>query len=117
MHVLIKGVGVDKTQGRWDPIWLRITNETEYRGWNVRLNGVKRVDDGEKVGFFGVINLLGPRTTLQRPFDKYWSDQFTIDDSRARSSSAAWSLRPLEWAAAPVYQHEPSRCLRVKEDV
>ena len=34
--------------------------------------------DGTNAGAFGAVNLLGPRTTLQRPFHKFWNDQFTI---------------------------------------
>ena len=57
---------------------LRITNETDYRAWNPRHNGVKRQEEGTRVGFFGAVNLLGPRTVDQRPLDRFWNDQFTI---------------------------------------
>ena len=57
---------------------LRITNETEYRAWRTGNNGVKRVGIGTNVGFFGAINLLGPRLPAQRPYDKFWNAHFTI---------------------------------------
>ena len=41
------------------------------------MNGVKREYSGEKEGYFGVVNLLGPRAPLQRPFDQFWNDHFT----------------------------------------
>jgi len=47
------------------------------RGWNTEWNGIKRQQQDDRVGYFGVINLLGPRTPTQRPFDKFWNDQFT----------------------------------------
>jgi hypothetical protein len=49
------------------------------RGWNVRQNGVKRQASGIGIeGFFGVVNLLGPRLTTSRPFHRFWHDLFTI---------------------------------------
>ena len=47
------------------PIDLRIVNETEYRAWNIRLNGIKRQMVGSRSGAFGVINLKGPRLDVQ----------------------------------------------------
>ena len=40
-------------------------------------NGVKRQSQGDLEGYFGAINLLGPRLTTQRPYDKHWSSHFT----------------------------------------
>ena len=42
---------------------LRITNETAYRAWNPRMNGVVRQLNGrgERSGFFGALNVLAPR--------------------------------------------------------
>ena len=80
-HILFRGVGTTFDTG--DEIWLRITNQTAYRANNPRHNGVKRQSEGMLVGFFGAINLLGPRDPLQRPYSKYWSDQFTSTLSRA----------------------------------
>ena len=42
------------------PLSLRITNETEYRAWNPRLNGINR-RGGSPTASFGIVNLLGPR--------------------------------------------------------
>lgn len=57
-------------------IWLRITNDTEYRAWNQRINGVRRVARGTQAGYYGVVNLLAPRSRHQR--SKLWSEQFTM---------------------------------------
>jgi len=58
---------------------LRVTNQTEYRAWRETLNGIKRQDEGDgNVGYFGVINLLGPRIPSQRPLDKFWNEHFTF---------------------------------------
>ena len=57
---------------------LRITNESEYRAWRTGTNGVKRVTAGTNVGSFGTINLLGPRSPSQRPYDKFWHAHLTI---------------------------------------
>ena len=57
---------------------LRITNESEYRAWRTGHNGVKHVDGGIDAGFFGVVNLLGPRLATQRPFDMWWSSHLTF---------------------------------------
>ena len=44
MHVLFRGIGfAERPGGTHAEIWLRIVNETEYRAWNPRHNGVKRV--------------------------------------------------------------------------
>ena len=86
---------------------LRITNETEYRAWNPRHNGVKRQSDGVREGHFGAINLLGPRSTAQLPTYKFWNDQFSIVQLRysfmteisqgayRADSSGVYGLRPL----------------------
>ena len=39
---------------------------------------VKRREEGVRNGFFGAINLLGPRDVTQRPRSKYWNDQLTV---------------------------------------
>ena len=75
MHILIRNLG---TTPEGAQINLRITNESEYRAWNARHNGVKRTGAGANSGSFGVINLLGPRTPLQKPYSSYWNDLFTI---------------------------------------
>ena len=87
---------------------MRITNETEYRAWNPRHNGVKRRQEGMRVGVLGAINLLGPRDATQRPADKFWNDQLTIVQLRysfyTESSPGAYrsdatgvyGLRPLD---------------------
>ena len=62
-HVLFRNMGFAINGAE---IWMRITNETEYRAWNPRHNGVKRQEEGTTVGMFGAINLLGPRSTTQR---------------------------------------------------
>ena len=54
-------------QGRAIPVDLRVTNETEYRAWNIRLNGIKRQVFGDKSGFFGVVNLKGAPLPPPRP--------------------------------------------------
>ena len=58
-------------------ISLRVTNESEYRAWNTEWNGVKRQAQGDIEGYFGVINLLGPRLRTQHPIGKYWNSYFT----------------------------------------
>ena len=66
-HVGIYGAWSDGTER---DIWLRITNVSAYRAWNPRHNGVKRMREGTVEGFFGAINLLGPRIPAQRPYNK-----------------------------------------------
>ena len=63
--------------GTGECINLRITNETEYRAWNTKINGVK-VTGPSLSGYFGVINLMAPRSPhLQGP--KYvWHTSFTF---------------------------------------
>jgi hypothetical protein len=57
---------------------MRIVNETTYRAWNPRHNGVKRQSEGVLEGFFGAINLLGARLTSQRPTAKFWNTQYSL---------------------------------------
>lgn len=52
-EVLIRDIGRGPGNVRID---LRITNETEYKAWNERLNGVKRVATQNSEGYFGVIS-------------------------------------------------------------
>ena len=58
-----------------------MTNETEYRAWNPRHNGLKRQAAGANYGFFGSINLLSPRDPSRiqyaRPANKLWFSTFT----------------------------------------
>ena len=84
----------------WDvTVWLRVTNETTYRAWNSRQNGVKRQSSGDGEGFFGAINLLGPRSVNQRPASQYWSDQYTMVQLRfdflKESSTDSYSISGL----------------------
>ena len=58
-------------------ISMRGVNESEYRAWRYQITGIKRQTFGSITGFFGVINLLGPRDREQRPPNKFWSGQFT----------------------------------------
>ena len=58
---------------------LRITNESEYRAWNVAINGIKRVQRVSTSGYFSVINLLAPRSQSQR---RYWHHEQTFVDLR-----------------------------------
>ena len=97
MAVFIRDIGKYTTeQGVDHDISLRITNMSEYRAWNPRHNGVKRQGIGDETGFFGAINLLGPRSALQRPYDKFWTDQFTMVQLKfSFVTSAGASLSPL----------------------
>lgn len=74
-EVKISNVG---TAPSGECIDLRITNESEYRAWWTGHNGIKRVASGTIEGFFGAVNLLGPRSVTQRPFDRFWHASFTI---------------------------------------
>ena len=74
-EVYIRNVGTAPSGARID---LRITNESEYRAWNPNHNGIKRQTEGARTGYFGAINLLGPRLSAQRPFEKYWNEHFTF---------------------------------------
>ena len=56
-----------------ESIDLRITNESEYRGYNTIFNGIK-ASSGAK-GCFGVINLLAPRAAGT---SRVWSTIFTF---------------------------------------
>ena len=62
---------------------LRITNESEYRSWRTGHNGIKRADPNDMhAGFFVVVNLLGPRRTTDRPYNKYWNEHLTMTQLR-----------------------------------
>ena len=62
---------------------LKIENISEYRAWRYIRNGVKREEVGDVVGYFGVINLLGPRALGQPGIpETQWNDQFTYVDLR-----------------------------------
>ena len=54
------GTGTDREGG--GPVDLRITNQTEYRAWNIFINGIKRKTNGA----FGVVNLQAPREAAQK---------------------------------------------------
>ena len=65
-------------------------NETEYRAWRLGHNGIKRerrreqaaIDSGESFGYFGAVNLLGPRSATQNPPDMRWHNAFTFTQLR-----------------------------------
>jgi hypothetical protein len=58
---------------------MQVDNMTEYRAWNTQWNGVKRAEEGDVVGYFGVTNLLGPRHPTQGGGEYFqWSDKFTM---------------------------------------
>ena len=56
----------------WWSSWRR------YRAWSPNHNGIKRRALGTIEGFFGAINLLGPRLERQTPRYKHWSTYFTF---------------------------------------
>ena len=68
-------------------------------------DGVKRQAIGQHVGYFGAINLLGPRTINQQPPDKYWTDQFTVVQLRF---SFVTDIRPTHSDGAPTASPVPS---------
>ena len=69
------------------------------RAWNPRINGVKRTQGtGAAAGYFGVINLLGPRSPLQRPADRFWREHFTyVELEYAFFHCAKAYLRSQKW--------------------
>jgi hypothetical protein len=75
MHVLIRGLG---STPAGEPISLLVRNESEYRPWNSRHNGVKRSREGSNAGSFVAINLLGPRSASQSPAAMLWHSDFTL---------------------------------------
>ena len=77
--IYFAGVGavVDATSGTTATVDLRVSNETEYRARNANLNGIKRQEEGGSTGFFGVVNLLGPRSQTQLPLTLFWHNHFT----------------------------------------
>ena len=82
-EVLYKTVGFTRPPLPYEAIDLRITNESEYRAWRVRLNGIKRRTQGDITGYFGVINLLGPRALGQSGGpDTQWNTEFTYCELR-----------------------------------
>jgi hypothetical protein len=113
-HVLLQNLGVKQTYDgngvvtRSDQLWLLISNESEYRAWNPRPNGVKRTSWGTMTGSFGAINLLGPRSSTSRPANKFWHSEVTIVQLRYNfvteksagsyysDSTGARGLRPLD---------------------
>ena len=74
-EILMRGLGTTPDNNRID---LRITNESEYRAWREAINGIKVQNDNNDVGYFGVINLLGPRSPTMRPYHKFWHEELTI---------------------------------------
>ena len=56
---------------------LRIVNETEYRGYNLALNGITVSDSGA----LGRVNLLGPRRPAWPSFVS-WDESFTYTQLR-----------------------------------
>ena len=77
--ILIHRVGRTASGARID---LRITNETAYRAWSTEWNGVRRQRQywmgTYRVGYFGALNLLGPRSRTQRPIAQFWNDALTF---------------------------------------
>ena len=67
-------LGADRITG--DKIDLRIKNLTEYRWWSKKWNGIKRIEVDGTVGYFGAVNLLGPRARSQ--IGKQWDSEFTM---------------------------------------
>ena len=76
---------------------VRIVNESQYRAWNVNINGIKRRRRDGVAGNFGVINLLGPRDSSQQPAGMRWNEKLfctvtlrvcECDLGRARHPSA-----------------------------
>ena len=47
------------------------------RNVGVNNNGVKRATQGDVTGSLVAVNLLGPRSTAQRPLTQFWSSHFT----------------------------------------
>ena len=79
-EIYYQTVGVTRSG---EPIDMRITNQSEYRGWNIRLNGIKKNSKGSQTGYFGVVNLLGPRSTDQSgPPETQWNTEFTYVELR-----------------------------------
>ena len=78
-EILYQTVGFTRPPLAYEAIDLRVTNETEYRAWRIRLNGIKRQRTGDSFGYFGVINLLGPRAPGQPGGpDTQWDPEFTF---------------------------------------
>lgn len=71
---------------------LRVTNESEYRAWITEWNGIKREEENDRVGYFGVVNLLGPRRSTQRPLTKFWNEHFSYVQLRYSFLNGATSL-------------------------
>jgi hypothetical protein len=82
--ILIRNVASAFENG--EQLDLHISNESEYRGWNVNLNGIKRVVSGASSGHFCVVNLLAPRAVGTR---RYWHDRLTFADIRYTFVAAA----------------------------
>jgi hypothetical protein len=57
---------------------MRITNESEYRAWEVSVNGLTRRSVRADEGTFGVINLLAPRPSGFQ----HWHEQLTYATMR-----------------------------------
>ena len=105
-EIYIRDVGVHELGAEYNggqranraPIDLRITNLTEYHGWNTPLNGIKH-KTGMRDGSFGVINLLGPRDPSQSGF--IWNSDLTMVElryefvTRAAPYTAASTPTPL----------------------
>ena len=111
-HILVRDIFLQSPQlegtGRYlstESFWMRITNDTEYRAWNTRSNGIRRVtttttSGGTSVAAFMSINLLGPRLPTMRPLDKYWNERYTLAQFRVtimseRGSYASQGLAAL----------------------
>ena len=98
-EILIRDVGVNEIASQYnegrrtlqEPIDLRITNTTEYHGWNTNVNGITRRSQ-ERYASFGVINLLGPRLPSQSGYS--WNSEFTFVELKFEfltRTASAWS--------------------------
>jgi hypothetical protein len=88
-ELYIENIGVLPTTGQ--TVDLRITNETEYRAFNVNGNGIKFEEGSTTIGLFGTINLLGPRLATQ---PKHWDTTQTTVQLRYALVDA-WTGEPL----------------------
>jgi hypothetical protein len=86
-EIYIRNVG---TTASGTSINMHIRNETEYRAWRTGPNGIKRVAAASGPnGFFGVVNLLGPRSPTQQPAAMVWNSHLTVVQLRYTFVDAA----------------------------
>lgn len=88
-EILLRDVGTNNMASFWnptgmtsagEPIDMRLTNLSEYRGWNTALNGIKIKSGQTAFGAFGALNLLGPRLSTQSSF---WNEEMTFVELQA----------------------------------